>query len=102
MSNEIQALLSALQDGDITLDEVADRFRNRTWPRRNVQKSADYIALATAAQEDPEPYLEESFDDVTAAFHRGEISDYEYEVLAQAMTESMHREGKSRGLADGT
>jgi hypothetical protein len=55
----------------MTLEEVAQQFRTRSWPRRNTQKSQDYIGLAAAAQADPDTYLEGSFDDVAAAFLRG-------------------------------
>src|ERR1700756_874167 len=95
MSNEVSELITALRNGTMTLDEVAERFRERTWPRRNVGKASSYLDLATAAESDPAPYLEGSFDDVAAAFHRGDLSDGQYEVLAQAMAESM-REQDSR------
>lgn len=96
MSNEVLDLITALRDGKMSLDEVAQRFRTRSWPRRNIKKGQDYIDLAAASQTDPEPYLEGSFDDVAAAFHRGDISDDEYEALAQAMAESMRREDEAR------
>lgn len=89
MSNEVSELLTALRNGTMTLDEVAERFRERSWPRRNIGKADSYLDLAAAAERDPAPYLEGSFDDVAAAFHRGELSDAQYEVLAQAMAESM-------------
>jgi hypothetical protein len=92
MSNEIVDLIEALRDGSLSLDQVANRFRERSWPRRGIGKSTSYLDLATRAQQDPEPYIEGSFDDVAAAYHRGDISDNEYEALAQAMAESMHKE----------
>ena len=92
MSTDVSELIVALQNGSMTLEEVADRFRERSWPRRNVEKAATYLDLAATAERDPDPYLEGSFDDVAAAFHRGELSDVQYEVLAQAMAESMRQE----------
>jgi hypothetical protein len=92
MDSEIAELISALRNGTISLDEVAQRFRERSWPRRNTQQSATYLDLAAAAERDPDPYLEGSFDEVAMAFHRGELSDSEYETLAQAMADSMRRE----------
>ena len=92
MSTNVTELIVALQNGSMTLEEVADRFRERSWPRRNTEKAATYLDLAAAAERDPDPYLEGSFDDVAAAFHRGEFSDVQYGALAQAMAESMHQE----------
>jgi hypothetical protein len=100
MNSEVTELIAALRDGSMTLDEVAARFRERSWPRRNTEKAATYLDLAAAAERDPDPYLEGSFDDVAAAFHRGELSDLEYEVLARAMAESMREEDVRRESAD--
>jgi hypothetical protein len=50
--------------------------------------------LAAQAQEDPEPDIPGSFDEVTAALYRGEISDDDYEVLAQAMAASKRAEDR--------
>jgi hypothetical protein len=99
MSNEVLDLITALRDGTMTLDEVAERFRERSWPRRNIRKANSYLDLATAAERDPDPYLEGSFDDVAAAFHRGDLSDVQYEVLAQAMAESMRGQGERQDPA---
>jgi hypothetical protein len=100
MSNEVTELIGALQNGRMTLEEVADRFRERSWPRRDTEKANTYLDLATAAERDPGPYIEGSFDDVAAAFHRGALSDIQYEVLAQAMADSMRQEDQSKDSAD--
>jgi hypothetical protein len=71
---------------------VASRFRDRSWPRRSKPQTASYLELAARAQEDPDPYLPGSFDDVAAAYHRGDLSNEQYEVLARAMAESMRAE----------
>ena len=34
MSNEVTDLIDALHEGRLTVEEVARRFRKRTWPRR--------------------------------------------------------------------
>lgn len=96
MSSEVTELISALRNGTMSLDEVAQRFRERSWPRRNSDKSATYLDLAAAAERDPDPYLEGSFDEVATAFHRGDLSDSEYETLAQAMADSMRHEDMHR------
>jgi hypothetical protein len=92
MGSEVTELISALRNGTVTLDEVAQRFRERSWPHRNTEQSATYLDLAAAAERDPDPYLEGSFDEVAMAFHRGELSDSEYEALARAMADSMRQE----------
>ena len=53
----------------MSLDEVSQRFRVpllATSARKPVP--ATYLEMAAAAQEDPEPYLPGSFDEVTAAY----------------------------------
>ncbi len=92
MSSDVYELISALRDGRLTLDEVAQQFRERTWPRRRWSRSATANDLARAELEDPEPYLPGSFDDVTVAYHRGELTDHQYDVLALAMAESKQAE----------
>jgi hypothetical protein len=100
MGSEVTELISALRNGTISLDEVAQRFRERSWSRRNTEQSATYLDLAAASERDPDPYLEGSFDEVAMAFHRGELSDSEYETLAQAMAESMRREDTRKDPQD--
>ena len=95
--NEVNTLIESLRNGSMTLDEVAQRFRERSWPRRKTPPPASYLELAAAAQEDPEPYLTGSFDDVAAAHQDGKISDDEYEVLSEAVAESKRAEDRRNG-----
>lgn len=92
MTSEVSDLIDALRDGTMTLDEVAQRFRERQWPRRRRPPPASYLEMAARVQEDPEPYDPNSFDDVTGAYHRGELSDSQYDTLAEAMAESKRAE----------
>jgi hypothetical protein len=94
MSTEIPGLIAALRDGSMTLEQVAERFRERSWPRRTSPPPATYLELAAAAQQDPEPYRPGSFDDVVAAYDRGQLSDDEYEVLSEAAAESKRAEDR--------
>jgi hypothetical protein len=94
MTSEVNDLITELREGSMSLEEVASRFRERTWPRRRKSRPATYLELAAAAQEDPEPYVPGSFDDVTAAYHRGDLSDDEYDVLARAMADSKRAEDR--------
>jgi hypothetical protein len=52
--------------------------------------------MATAAQQDPEPYIPGSFDDVVAAYDLGKITDTEYAVLSEAVAESKRAEDLRR------
>jgi hypothetical protein len=92
MTSEVSDLIRALRDGTMTLEEVAQRFRQRQWPRRMRQPPANYLEMAAKAQEDPEPYVPGSFDDVSAAFHRGDLSRVEYRILSEAVAESKRTE----------
>ena len=92
MTSEVEELIDSLRDGSRSLDEVARRFRERSWPRRRNQPSTDYLDLATAAQKDPDTYLSGSFDDVIAAHQDGRITDAEYAVLSEAVAQSKRNE----------
>jgi len=92
MTSEVSDLIKALRDGTMTLDEVAQRFRDRQWPRRKRPPPASYLEMAARAQEDPEPYVPGSFDDVVDAYDRGDLSRAEYRVLSEAVAESKRAE----------
>ena len=81
MSNEVVDLLNALRDGTMSIDDVARRFRERSWPRRTYPPRRSDLDLAIEAQQDPEPYVEGSYDDVAAAYHRGDLSIEQYDIL---------------------
>lgn len=97
MNSEVTDLIEALRGGAMSLDDVAQRFRERSWPRRRTPEPQTYLELAAAAQQDPEPYVPGSFDDVVAAYDRGQISDDEYEVLSEAVAESKRAEDLRNG-----
>jgi hypothetical protein len=94
MTSEVSDLIRSLRDGTMTLEQVAQRFKEREWPRRRRPAATSYLDMATRAQEDPEPYLPGSFDDVAAAFHRGDLSRDEYRVLSEAVAESKRAEDR--------
>jgi hypothetical protein len=96
MSTEVTALIDALRDRTLTLDQVAERFRQRSWPRRTTPLPTSYLERATAAEEDPEPYVPDSFDDVVAAYDLGRVTDEEYAVLSEAVAESKRAEDRRR------
>lgn len=91
MSSAVSELIRALRDGTLTLDEVAQRFRERTWPPTKPPAPASYRELAAAALRDPEPDVPDSFDDVIAAYDRGELTRDQYRVLAEAVADAIGR-----------
>jgi hypothetical protein len=97
--DEVQHLIGALRSGELTLDEVAARFKARRWPDTAVTEPQSYLELAAAAQRDPEPDVPGSFDEVTAAYDRGEITREQYRTLAHAVAEAINAEAR-RGAAE--
>lgn len=88
MSNEVEDLLNALHEGSVSIEEVAQRFRERSWPRRQRETAQSYPEMATAAAHDPDPYIAGSYDDLATAYHQGRLSDAQYTVLVNAIVES--------------
>jgi len=92
MTNEVAELLDALHDGTMTLDEVAERFRARRWPRRSAQMPTSYYEMAAAELVDPEPYVPGSTDDLMLAYDLGKVTDAQYAVLIEAIVASERAE----------
>jgi hypothetical protein len=97
MTSEVTDLITALRDGSMSLDQVAQRFRERSWPRTRKPVPASYLEMAAAAQEDPEPYIAGSFDEVAAAYHRGDLTRPQYRTLAHAVAESLSADKQRDG-----
>lgn len=89
-SSEVSDLIAALRSGSMNLDQVALRFRERTWADPAAPEPRTYLELAAAAQTDPEPDIPGSFDDVTGAYDRGEITQEQYRTLAHAVAASIN------------
>lgn len=88
MTGEVNDLIRALRDGALTLDQVAQRFRSRPWPPARPQPPQTEAQRAARLLEDPEPRVPDSFDDVLAAYDRGELTREQYRVLAEAVAEA--------------
>jgi hypothetical protein len=85
--SEVTDLIDAYRRGELTLEELARRFRERAWPeRRPPARTREEIYQREL--EDPEPIQHGSFDEVVSAFHRGDITGDEYDVLARAVAEA--------------
>jgi hypothetical protein len=91
--SEVTDLLDRYKAGRLTLDELAERFRSRRWPRRaKTPPPQNYLERAARAEEDPDPYESNSFDDVEAAFFQHELSVEEFDTLKAAMAEAVKAE----------
>jgi hypothetical protein len=91
--SEVTDLIAALRAGVQTLDEVADRFRHRSWPR--TRRPAPTTPAEMAASLDPEPDVPGSYDDLTAAYDRREITREQYRTLVEAAADSIQAERQS-------
>ena len=100
-TSDVSDLISALRNGSMTLDEVAERFRHRTWPltRRPAPRSRE--ELAAQAQLDPEPDVPGSYDEVTAAYDRGELTSDQYDALSDAVADAIRRQARAEGWSRG-
>lgn len=94
--SEVTELIAALREGRMSVDQVAQRFRERSWPRSRETRSRTYLELAEAAQNDPNPLVPGSFDEVAAAYFQGDLSRPVYRQLAEAAAESMREEDLRR------
>jgi hypothetical protein len=91
--SEVTDLIDSYKAGELTLDELAERFRHRRWPSTPPPlRPTSYLEMAARAQEDPGLDVPDSFDDVEAAFFRHELSVEEYELLRRVVTETLRAE----------
>jgi hypothetical protein len=81
--SEVTILIDAYHAGNISLDDLARRFRTRTWPPVP-PACPPGMREAAPAVDDPEPYIPGSFDDVVLAYDLGKLSDRDYQHLATA------------------
>jgi hypothetical protein len=93
--SEVTDLIGSYKAGELTLDELAERFRNRRWPRTAASPPSTYLDLATRAQEDPRAAVPDSYDEVTAAYARRELTREEYDLLSEAVLEAGTAEDQS-------
>jgi hypothetical protein len=94
--SEVTDLISRYKAGELTLAELADRFRTRRWPPAIPPAPANYLEMAARAEEDPRERVPNSFDDVTSAYARGHLTREEYDVLADAVLEAGRAEDQDR------
>jgi hypothetical protein len=93
-STEVGELIYALKSGAMSLDEVAERFRHRAWSRTRGPEPETYEQMAVANLQDPEPLTPGSYDEVTAAYDRGELTSDQYQVLSEAVASAINAEAR--------
>jgi hypothetical protein len=86
--SEVSECIAALRAGWMSLDEVAERFRRRTWPPARRPEPTTYAEMAR--QQDVESDVLGSYDEVTAAYDRGDLTSHEYWVLSAAVAEAIN------------
>ena len=96
-ATDVADLMTALRDGRLSLDEVVRRFQRRSWPTTRRPVPDSYAELAE--QQDPAADVPGSFDEVTAAYDRGEITKAQYRALAQAVAGAIDAASGERGGA---
>jgi hypothetical protein len=87
--SEVAECIAALRAGAMSLEEVAAWFRQRDWPRARRPAPATYAEMVH--QQDVEADVPGSYDEVTAAYDRGELTSDEYRVLSDAVAEALTR-----------
>jgi hypothetical protein len=96
MTSEVTDLIAALRAGTMSLDEVAGRFRERSWPDPPRPKPQTEAELAARLMDDPDPYIPGSFDEVNLAYDRQELTEQQYRILAEAASEAMAAEDRRK------
>jgi hypothetical protein len=91
--HEVPHLLAALAAGEMSLGDVAAAFRHRTWP--DVRRAAPATGRELAEQRDPDVDVPGSYDEVTAAYDRGELTSEQYRVLSGAVAMAINADAAS-------
>lgn len=94
--SEVTDLINSYRAGELTLDELAQRFRARHWPTVMPPPPSSYLEMAARAQQDPRPDVSNSYDDVTAAYASGDLTREEYDVLSDAVLEAGRAEDQGQ------
>jgi Zeta toxin len=80
---EVTYMIASYRAGQQTLEGLVREFRGRRWPAMPSACPPGHEAAASAI-DDPDPYIPGSFDDVVLAYDLGQLSNPEYEALADA------------------
>jgi hypothetical protein len=91
-TTEVTDLIAAMRAGEIDLHGLAELFRGRSWALARRPVPTSFAEMAE--QQDPEPDVPGSFDEVTAAYDRGELTREQYRTLAHAVADSINAEAE--------
>lgn len=80
----VKELLEQLENGEITVDEVAGEFAFVEWPQVDRKSTLEQIE----ADPDPDVPPEGGFIEVSQAYADGRIDDTQYATLATAYNEA--------------
>lgn len=86
--SDVTECIAALRAGRMSLAEVAERFRQRDWSSARRPVPTTYAQMAQ--QQDVEPDVAGSYDEVTAAYDRGDLTSHEYWVLSDAVAAAIN------------
>ena len=86
---DIRDLLDALSENRMSLNEVAQRFREHKWIRAKRSGSQSNMDWLASHLDDAGPPLSGSFDEVSTAFHEHRITRDQYRVLSEAAADAM-------------
>ncbi|MFB4272532.1 hypothetical protein [Nonomuraea sp. GTA35] len=92
--SEVLDLIAALRRGELGLEDVARRFRERHWEEPGAFPVDDLMAKQL---HDPPPDVPGSVDDLNLAYARGHLSAEEYDYLADAAIDSMRAQEDGSG-----
>ena len=87
-ASEVTEWISALRAGRMSLAEVAERFRQRDWSA--ARRPGPRTLAETAGQQDVEVDVPGSYDEVTAAYDRGDLTSDQYRVLSDAVADAIN------------
>lgn len=89
-TNEVLEMLDALAEGRMGLEEVAQLFRQHKWAYRKQRKDESYPDwIGEQLNDSSDLHLPGSFDDVSAALHRNQITIEQYDTLREAALEAI-------------
>lgn len=87
-ASDIAEGIAALRAGRLSLEELAERFRQRTWTL--VRREAPRSWAERAERLDPPPDVPGSVDEVTNAYDDGLLSWHEYRTLSHAAADAIN------------
>lgn len=85
--SKITEWIADLRAGRMSLYELASRFQRLDWIA--ARRPAPETPADMARQEDVEADVPGSFDEVTAAYDRGDLTSEEYRVLSAAVADAI-------------